>query len=74
MKADASQCTPRTDETRRPSLLERSLIARCLGTELVTARLNEMWERALADGAQLYVNDGEGTATVFTPHGAGVLS
>ncbi|MBG3875567.1 hypothetical protein FVW20_00625 [Desulfovibrio oxamicus] len=75
MNADASrQATPRTAGTRRPSLFERSLVARCLGTELVTARLNEMWERALADGAQLYVNDGEGTACVFAPQGAGGLS
>lgn len=64
----------RAARSRRASLLERSLIARCLGTELVMAHLNAGWERALADGAQLYVNDGEGTASVFTPQAMRVLS
>lgn len=75
MNADAlRESAPRTDTSRRPSLFERTLIVRCLGTELVMARLNEMWERALADGARLYIDDGEGTASVFTPQAVGVLS
>jgi len=61
--ADSRHAAPRAEE-RPPTLFERSLVARCLGEELVMHVLNRRWEQARAQGALFDMNPARGTACV----------
>jgi len=64
MNADApGHAAPLANERPR-SLFEQSLIARCLGEELVMHVINRRWEQARAQGALFDMNPARGTACV----------
>lgn len=52
------------EQARTASLFERSLIARCLGEELVMIEINSRWEQARTGGARLHGDGAKGTARV----------
>ncbi|WMW65732.1 hypothetical protein [Nitratidesulfovibrio liaohensis] len=65
---------PSADSTPYPaaqghtaSLLERTLIARAVGEELVLREINRRWELVRAQGATFDMNPARGTACVRRP-------
>jgi hypothetical protein len=59
---------------RRPTPFERTLVAKRLGEEMVLAVINRRWERALAHGAGLRLDERTGTVTVLWPRPEGGTS
>lgn len=64
----ADHPTPHPAAQGRPaSLLERTLIARAMGEELVLRVINRRWEQIRAQGATFDMNPARGTARVRRP-------
>lgn len=64
----ADHPTPHPAAQGRPaSLLERALIARAMGEELVLRVINRRWEQVRAQGATFDMNPARGTACVRRP-------